>query len=298
MRIVMTVLLLLVSVPTWAGGVRVAVTIPPQVYLTQRIAGDLAQIESMVPPGASPHGYEPRPSQMAALSKADLYLGIGVEFEKTWLPRLLGANRGVTVVDVSAGTMELKAPGHHHGEHDEEHGHGEHQAENEKELEHGSRDPHVWLAPMQVKQVAENIADALTKADPDNAGLYAANLTAFQQELDSLHREIATLLRGNINRYFLVFHPSWGHFAREFGLRQLAVEVNGREPGPRALAGLLDEAKEHGITSVLVAPQFSRKTASIVASELGGGLVDADPMAADWKDNLLGVAARLAETMR
>lgn len=312
-----------------AGPLRVLVTVAPQRAVVRAVAGERAVVSVMVPPGADPHTYEPKPSLMAEAARADVYFSIGLEFERIWLPRFRSANGGLAVVAMDAGIEKLPMEAHGHaGEHGEEHeAHGEREHDHaamhadpehaavvrehhgeEAEAGHGHGheehghegvlDPHVWLSPELMAVMARTVRDALSAADPEGAAAYAAGCAAFEKRVAAMQADIRAGFAGLSSRRFLVFHPSWGYFAREFGLTQMAVEIGGSEPGPRELAGLLREAGEHGVRAVFVAPQFSRKTAGVVAVELGGTLVEADPLAGDWEANLRLVARRMAEAMK
>lgn len=285
-----------------ADGPRVvAVTIAPQEFFLKKVGGRRVEPLVLVPAGADPHVFEPRPGQMKALSKAAVYFTIGLEMEAAWLPKFQSANPAMRVVRTEADIPRLPMAEHVH----EEHGNAltehqepgrEHAAESghAEEHHHGLRDPHTWLSPALAKLQAQAMARALADLDPSGAAEYAANAAAFAAECDNLARDLTTLLSDLPSRTFMVFHPSWGYFARDFDLTQLPIEVEGKEPSPRELARLVDEAREHGIRAIFVAPQFSRRTAEVVAREVGASLVEADPLADDWADNLRRVARALA----
>jgi len=205
-------------------------------------------------------------------------------------------NPAMRVVPTDAGIAKLAMTEDEHEGHGHaaEHGHGEEHGRDGEGHHHGLLDPHIWLSPALAKVQAAAMRDALCALDPAGAAEYAANCAVFAAECDDLARDIATLLADLPSRVFMVFHPSWGYFARDFGLTQLAIEGEGKEPSPRELAGLVEEARAHDIRAIFVAPQFSRRTAGVVAREVGAGLVEADPLAGDWADNLRRVARSLA----
>lgn len=276
----------------WAEPLRVLVTVAPQRVIVERVAGERAQVVVLIPPGTSPHLFEPKPSLMAEVAHADLYFSVGLEFEKVWLPKFRAANPGLKVMAMDAGIDKLSMTAHEHpGETAEQYGAGQHSGTE-------VHDPHVWLSPELVKTMARTVRDALTQADADGADLYATNCEAFVSCVSVLQRDLQAQFADVASRRFMVFHPSWGYFAREFKLIQMPVEAEGSEPGPRELAELIAEAKEHGVRVVFVSPQFSRKAAAVIARELGGGLMEADPLAEDWAGNLRRVAARMARVLR
>ena len=262
----------------WADGVRVAVSIPPQKYFVERIGGEMVEVTTMVPPGADPHTYEPRPSRMAALEGGALYFSMGMEFESVWLARFREMSKGMEVVPMHQGIERTPME-------EDRHGHGSDRP-----------DPHAWLSPPLVRVMAANILEALIHEDPDNAGEYRKNYAAFCREVDKLDAGILDFLARNdvLGREFLVFHPSFGYFARHYGLRQKVIEAGGKEPGPAELAKLIEHARERGLKTVFVEPQFSEKSARVVAKAIGGSVVRLDPLAADWADNMWSVVRAVA----
>ncbi len=268
----------------------VFVSILPQKYLLEQLGGDRVTVSVLVQPGASPHSYEPKPQQMAALSKAALYLAIGVGFEEAWLPRIRAANPDLTVVHLDEGLEKLPMLDHHH-EDEHGHAHGHDHAD-----DHGTLDPHVWLAPANMALMAQRAAEALSAAAPEQAAFFAANLAAFRDDCAALDAEIRALLAGiepPANK-FMVFHPAWGYFAKAYGLEQVPIELRGKEPSPAALQRLIQRAKKEGITVIFVQPQFSAKSAQTVAQSINGTVLPLDPLPEDWRENMLLTARAVA----
>jgi len=266
------------------------VTIPPQKYFVDRISGGTVPVSIMVPPGANPHAFEPKPRQMAALAEARLYFTIGDTFDQTWLKRLISANPDMLVVHTAEGIAKMDMPEDDDADHE---AHEEHH-------EHGGQDPHIWLDPALVRIQAKNILDGLSKADPEHAREFAANAAAFGDEIDRLDREIRAILAPipPDRRSFLVFHPTWGYFARAYGLTQIAIEVEGKEPSPRELARIIEKGRESGARVVFVQPQFSEKSAKVIADQIGARVVRLDPLAENWAENLRQAAQAFAEAMQ
>lgn len=262
---------------------RLAVSILPQRTFLQKLAGPEAKIDVMVLPGASPHTYEPRPGQMKALAETALYFSIGVPFEKTWLPKFQGLYPSLRVVPTDAGISKRAIDGHGHGH---AHAKGAHP------------DPHIWLSPPLVKIQAGHMAAALMDRDPLHRQRYSDNLKGFEQEIDTLDKDLRTILgRPGASRAFLVFHPSWGYFADAYGLEQIAIEMEGKEPSARELEHLITLARAHGIRVVFVQPQFNRKMAETLSRELQARVSIADPLREDWAANLREVATDMAGAM-
>jgi zinc transport system substrate-binding protein len=281
-----------------AGPVKAFVSILPQKYFVERIGGDLVDVSVLVLPGANPHMYEPSPRQMTALTRAQVYFAIGVNLEDVWLPRLADANRAMLVVKTQEGVEKIPMAEHHHDDGD---GHEAMHAEHEDEgHEHGILDPHIWLDPVRVKTIARNTCAGLVQADPAHKDAFQANLAAFLKELDALNEAIAGKLAplSAEKRTFMVFHPSWGYFARRYGLTQVPIEAGGSEPSPRHLAEIIEHGRELGVSVVFVQPQFSRRSADVIASELDARVVPLDPLAENWKDNLLHAADAFDQALR
>jgi zinc transport system substrate-binding protein len=261
----------------------VAVSIPPQKYFVEKIAGDLVDVLVMIPPGSSPHTYEPKPVQMAALSRAKAYFTIGVEFEKAWLERLAKTAPAMMIVHTDSGIAKQpmqEGPG----------------SEAQSAHDHEGLDPHIWLAPELVKQQAEIITRALARMDPVHAAVFNRNDSLFNLEIASLQDSIGKILaKRKPGEPFMVFHPSWGYFAREFHLQQIAIEVEGKEPSPSELGAIFDLARRFRITTIYVQPQFSKRSAEVIAQQIGAHIEIADPLAEDWRANILRCAHALQQ---
>ena len=283
-------LLAVMCVPVSAmAKIPVMVSIVPQKYFAQKVGKNLASVQVMVPPGASPHDYEPKPSQMAALARSKVYFAIGVEFEKAWLPRFLSANSKLVVVHTDAKVPKAPMAGRH--EHDRNA--NRHKA-GERRHDHEGLDPHIWLSPRLAAIQARAMRDALVKLDPGHAAEYDRNLAGFEKELQALDQKLRQAFTGlGKKRDILVFHPAWGYLCRDYGLRQVAVEKEGKEPTAKGLARLIEQAKKSGAKVIFVQPQFSTKSAATVAKAIGGRVVPINPLAADWSENLLGIAREL-----
>jgi len=300
---------LMVLGTAWAqSGPTVFVTVPPQKYFVEKISGGRAAVRIMVPPGANPHTYEPKPRQMAELADAAAYFTVGDTFDSIWLPRILGASPDIAVVHTAEGVRKIPMPDGN--EHDAEerqndadshdHGAGGGHAEGGHEGHgHGALDPHIWLDPSLVRIQAGNIRDGLAAIDPAGAAAFAENTAAFLGELDALDAKIRAILNPipADRRTFLVFHPSWGYFARAYGLNQAAIEMEGKEPSPRDMMRIIAMAKKTGARVIFVQPQFSEKSAAVIARQIGARVVRLDPLAENWADNLLAAARAFAEAL-
>jgi zinc transport system substrate-binding protein len=272
------------STPVPQQPLQVVVSILPQQYLVERIAGPRVEVLTLVQPGDNEATYSPGPATLAALDGASVWFTMGVHFEDAWLGRITQDRPGMEVVPLAA---DLPLRRTESGMAVQEHGHSH----------SGMMDPHTWTDPRLAARMAERIADTLSRIDPAGAESYAARGLELQQELLALHEEIAAILAPVRGRAFIVFHPSWGYFADAYGLVQLPIEVGGREPGPRGLAEVIRHGRKSGARAVFVQQQFSQRSARAVAQELGARVVEADPLALDYQANLRQVAAHMAAAL-
>ena len=283
----------LFSSPAPAAKVKAFVSIAPQQYFVQKIGGDLVDVSVLVPPGADPHTYEPKPKLMAELAKTAVYFAIGIDFEKAWMKKIAATNPGMCVVHTDAGIEKLTLDAH--SRHEDGMGHRHSHAKKgapsgaaKASHDHpaGAPDPHIWLSPPLVKTQARHIADALAAVDSANRTRYEENLSAFLGEIDALDAELGSMFASSPGARFMVFHPSWGYFAQSYGLEQIPIEIEGKDPKPAQLKEMVHYAREHGIKVVFVQPQFSAKSAEMVAREIGGQVAAVDPLAGNWAENL------------
>jgi len=294
-----------------ADKLPVFVSIVPQKYFVQQIGKDLVDAQVMVQPGASPATYEPKPQQMADLSKTKIYFAIGVPFEKAWLDKIAAANPNLRVVHTDHGIEKLAMTAHHDhddhekGEHHGEEKHGDEKGEHRGEAEHdkdhhdqAGLDPHTWLSPPLVKIQAQTILNALQEADPAHQSVYEANFKEFTAQIDQLDADLKKTFEGKEGLQFMVFHPAWGYFAHAYGLKQVPIEIEGKDPKPAQLQKLIQHARESGVNVIFVQPQFSTQSAEVVAREIGGQVVFANPLAEDWMANLRQVADKFQAALK
>jgi zinc transport system substrate-binding protein len=262
----------------------VAVTILPQVEFAESVGGERVEVNVMVPPGANVHTYEPTPSQMTALAEAEMYakVGSGVEFELVWIDKLMAVNKNMLIIDCSKGVELQEMIGEY--EHDGEH-------------EHGVMDPHIWMSPLNAQIMVRNICDGLVQADPDNKPYYEQNRDAYLQKLAELDRLIRDSLSGLLNRKFMVYHPAFGYFAREYNLTMIPIEEEGKEPTAAGLAHLIEQAKEHDIKVIFAEPQFNPQSAEVIAEAIDGEVVFIDPLAENYIANLRSLLDELLQMM-
>jgi zinc transport system substrate-binding protein len=265
-----------------AEKLKVFVSILPQKFFVEKIAGDKAEVFVLVGPGQSPATYEPLPKQMLALARASLYFRIGVPFETAWCDKIRELNPRLVVIDTGEGIELREIEGSYNK--------GGLGGDNQ-----GIKDPHIWLDPLLVKIQSQTICRGLSAADPRNEESYKRNLEAFSGELEGLHRELKSIFCGLAVKKIIVFHPAWGYLADRYSLEQIPVELGGREPGPKELVELVELARREGIKVIFVQTQFNTEVATAVAKAIGGKVVPIDPLAEDYLSNLLGIAQVVAK---
>lgn len=258
--------------PDTDSPINVTVSILPQKYFVERIGGEFVNVNVMVLPGESPATYEPKAEQMTALSKSTAYFSIGVPFEKAWLEKIQATNKKMIMVDTTQGIDRVATD--------------------------SGFDPHIWLSPKLVKTQIETIYKALAKLDPNNTASYEKNYKAFIKDIDELDAVILASMKKIETKKFIVFHPAWGYFARDYGLEMIAVEIGGQEPSAKELAEVIKIAKDENIKVVFTQPEFDQKSADTIAKEIGGEVIQISPLNPDWLDNLMKVSEIFAKVLK
>lgn len=252
----------------------VFVSILPQKSFVERIAGDLVQVEVMVPPGASPATHEPTARQMLALADAVAWFRIGVPFENTWAPRIADNHPQLPIIDTRDAIEFPPVP---EGS--------------------GQRNPHIWLSPRLVIRQSETIRDALTDLMPDHAAEFAAGQAAFADDLAALDADLTAQFSDVQNRRFMIYHPALAYFANDYSLEQIAIEIDGQEPGPASLARIIDEANAADIHVIFVQQEFDQSAADAVARAIDGEVVTLAPLAENMLENTRDIAEVLLRVL-
>ena len=249
--------------------IAVAVSIPPQVEFVEAVGGEKVDVIVMVPQGTNLHTYEPKPSQITSLAEADIYakVGAGVEFEIAWMDKLISVNRKMLVVDSSEGIdlMDIE--------------------------------PHIWLSPLNAKVMVQNIYAGLVQIDPGGRAYYEQNRDTYLRNLTELDRDIRGTLLEVRNRRFMVYHPAFGYFARDYNLNMIPIEEEGKGPTAAGIAHLIEQAREHNIRVIFVSPQFNPKSAEVIADAIGGRIVSIDTLAKDYLASLRIFLGELVQAM-
>jgi zinc transport system substrate-binding protein len=278
------------AAPETASGdrLRVFVSIPPQAYFVHRVGGDRVQVDVLVGPGQNPHSYEATPGQVTSLAKARVFFRIGMPFEAGLLPRLHTAFKHLEIVDARQG-VPLRSM----EEHEDLEGHAGQTAHHEEEGD----DPHIWLNPRLVKIQAQMIADTLARLDPAHKEEYRRNLAAFGADLDALDARLAAVLAPLRGKNLFVYHPAFGYFAEAYGLHQVPVEIGGKEPTAQDMTELIRRARQDNVRVIFVQPQFSTRSAEIIARQIHGAVVPLDDLAPDYMKSMESMAEQVRQAL-
>lgn len=274
------------------------VSILPQKYFVEKVVRDKYNVEVLVKPGESPATYEPTTKQMIGLSKAKALFTIGVAFEDNLIPKLHKQYPLLSIVATDKGIekhrpasfVQLFEDDYKHPSYDEH-------LQSNNQHNHVGLDPHIWLSPELVKVQVTNITEYFITIFPEKKKYFTMNRDDFFTELDEVSQEIEEIFDSVQNREFLCFHPAWGYFADQFNLKQIPIEIEGKEPTPKEQQRILELAREQKIKVIFVQAQFDQRVASSIAEQIGGSVISIDPLAEDYIGNLKNIARKLAESM-
>lgn len=254
----------------------VTVTIEPFRYFVEQIAGNDVNVNVMVPAGSSPETYEPTPQQMVDLSQSVFYFKVGqIGFEKTWTKKLQQNAPNMKVIDTSAGIRMLKT-------------------------QSGNIDPHTWMSIKSADIITSNIAEALMDKYPEKAEEYKKKLRDFRKnKLDKLQNEIdkyQSSIKGEKQKSFVIYHPTLTYFAKENGLKQYAIEEEGREPSITQLKELIQRAKSEDINIIFVQKEFSNRNIQVFIDATHSKAVEINPLSYDWEGQMLLITKEIAQS--
>ena len=255
---------------SWADPDLVFVSIAPQKFFVERIGGNEIQVEVMVKTGESPATFNPNPKKMSHLAYAKLYFSIGVPFEKVWISRIKNIQPKLKIIPLNKNTTP--SSDHHQGE----------------------GDPHIWLSPPLVKKMVAQIEVALSRQRPEKSAFFKKNYQALIKDIDKLDQEIRQIFAKSKKHTFMVFHPAWTHFAETYSLKQISIEHQGKEPGPRALQEIINVGKKQNIKIIFVQKQFGLTVAKKISKMIGATVREMDPLAENYIDNMRSTAQAIS----
>lgn len=259
----------------------ITVSIAPYKYFVEAIAGGDFTVNVMVPPGSDPHIYEPVPGQITKLRASAGFISNGyLGFEMTWLERLYETNPDIRKLNLGESIDPIKSEHHHEGDNLE------------------GADPHYWVSPKCALRMAESVKTFLQELMPSSSVKYEENYLKFIsriQELDKRSEEYFSFYRG---KSFMIYHPNLAYLARDYGMREIAVESEGKEPSPSMMKDLIDISRKDSITTIFVQREYDTRNARSIAAETGARLVIIDPLAEDWYASTAAIIDALHESFK
>lgn len=267
----------------------VTVSIEPQRFLLDRIAGDKVDCASLLPAGANPETFEPTMANLMRIERSAAYFQIGnTAFEQSVVDKVKANNPDLRIIDTSAGVELLRGTHHHHLDDGDDHDH-DHEGHEAEEI-----DPHIWSSAKNAIIIAENILNGLVEIDPDNAELYRKNFAALKAEIEALDAELATTLAPCRGQAFLVWHPSLSYFARDYGLKQISVGSEGKESSVQHMKEVLEECGEHGAKVFFSQKEFDGSQSATICRQTNTKLVEINPLGYEWEAEMRHLATSLA----
>jgi len=273
-----------------ADVINIIVSIPPQAEFVEAICGEKADITIMIPPGASPHTYEPMTSQLVNVSNALLYAKVGtpIEFENNWLKKIEDMNKKMLIADCSKNINLIEAGRENQDSSIDE---------NSGSMHLGA-DPHIWLSLKNAAIMTENIYAAIISIDPKNTDYYKKNKTDYVKRIINLDDKIRYLFENTDGKIFMSYHDSWAYFAKDYRLTQLTIEENGKEPSLQKIKEFIDLAKSENIKIIFASPELNSSSANIIAQEIGGSVIFVSPLAKDFLQNMTDMGNKLYEQLK
>lgn len=256
---------------------KIFTTLIPQKWVVDRIVGERFEVVAVVGKGKDPHTFEISPSLLREIGKASVYFSFGfTDAEMNLIKRLKKTFPNLKIVDISKGVKKERIENHHHHH-------------------HGDYDPHIWLSPLNMKIVASNVLDEIIKIDPEAKEFYTENYGKLIEELDKLHSEIQQILSPVRGKKFLVFHSAFKYFEREYGVIEVSIEREGKEPSPRELAKIISEAKKDNIKVIFAQPAFPSSSVKVIADEIKAKIIEFDHLDYNYIENLKKFAILIRE---
>ena len=279
MKKVLLGLFIFLGITSAYAKINIVVSIPPQQAYVEEIGKDLVNITLLAPIGTNPNFYEPKRSQMTAVEQAHVYFTIGGNFEKAWLPKMINQNKNMEIIDSSSGIEKTTM-----------------KSKNISDNQSPKKDVHVWTTPKNIAIIGKNIYETLVRYDIKNKDQYTKNYEEFLEKVRKTDEEIKTIFKDlKKDTKFMVYHPAWGYFAKEYHLEQLPIEIEGKEVKPKELQKMVEKAKSNNVKAILTQPEFSTKGAQVIANELGIKVVEISPINPNWSENLITLAKIIAE---
>ncbi|MCN4144431.1 MAG: zinc ABC transporter substrate-binding protein [Thiohalomonas sp.] len=281
MKLYTLIFFILFSSLAHSARIEAFVSILPQQYLLETIGGDRVNVHVMVKPGQSPATFEPSPKVMSVYSKSDVYFTIGMPFEQVWIRRVASLNDNISIVktqptenDLSGHDNHLLLPGQHH-----------------------SFDPHTWLSPVLLIEQAKIIVAELSRMSVQNKNYFFNNYKELSDKVNVLHNDLLLLFKDNNKSNFVTFHPAFSYFARQYGLTQIAIEMDGKEPSAKQISQVINRIKDKKVKYILIEKQFNQVIPQTIARSVDAQLLIIDPLALDYLTNMKDIAEKINKAL-
>ncbi len=279
-------LVLTITIASYAENIKTFTAIEPIEYIIEQITKDIINNEALIQKGQEPHSFSPTPKQLIALSKSNIYFSIDFPFEKHLFEKIKRINPNLLIIDITKGVHRIGINNEHH-----HHSHGE-------KCHHVGLDPHIWLSPKILIIISKNIEAVLSTKDFANSAKYKTNLKNLIVKLELLDEKISKQLKPFSGKTIFVFHPSFGYFTSSYNLKQEAVEVEGKNPTPKQLFNLIKEAREDRVKIIFTQPQFDARTAKIIANKINGSVEAMNPLKKDVISNIADIANKIEKALK
>lgn len=268
--------------PVYSASIEVFVSILPQQYAVERIGGDYVNVNVMVKPGQSPETFEPSPKLMSLYSKSDIFFTIGLPFEQVWIDRVASLNKDILVINTQPDKDSLTdhiekatvSSEHHH-----------------------SWDPHTWLSPVLFLQQAKIILHELIAKSPENKSYYYSNYNELKHDINVMHDMFSKAFKETSKANFITFHPAFSYFARQYGLTQISIEMDGKDPSAKQVAQVINRMKKEKVAYLLIEKQFNQTIPVTIANSVGAKILVIDPLALDYLMNMRDVADKIRRAL-
>lgn len=274
------VFLLFLSYGASASTIEVFVSLLPQQYFVQRIGGDRVNINVMVKPGQSPETFEPSTKLMSVYSKAAVYFTIGMPFEQVWIARVASLNKAISIKSTQPDAKNRLLAEHDH-----------------EGASQDNWDPHTWLSPVIAINQAQIIMHELSRLSPKDKDLFYNNYIKLEKELNVLNDELDKRFKAVDKENFITFHPAFSYFAHQYGLHQIAIEVEGKEPSAKQMARIVKRIKDKKVSYILVERQFNQLIPKTIAHSVNAQLLVLDPLAYDYINNMRDIADKINKAL-
>jgi len=259
----------------------ITVSIAPFKYFVEEIAGNDFTVNVMVPAGADPHTYEPVPGQINKLRKSVGYISNGyLGFEMNWLDRFYETNPAMKKLTLSDFIEPLVSQQHREGGHIE------------------GADPHYWVSPKCALAIAGSVKQFLIGLNPAQKEKYESNYLQLISKIKAIDDKAMGMFSNVSVKSFMIYHPNLAYVARDYGLEEIPVEFEGKEPSPSRMRDLVDRARKDNLKTIFVQLEYDTKNAKALAEEIGAQIVLIDPLSENWQKSTTDIIEAVSKSLK